>query len=413
VTVPYTERFFPPLNVAALWPLLGQSVTAAGAGGTAGCTLISYLTDPVPNNSRLDYVLICHEDADDFKWSFRDPDTNMLYSATRTQNVASITVPAAGNLQIQVTASNAGKEIATLTLTQVVSEPSTKFQTLITDIGSGGRTPDAALIFSLREICEELKPYIDAAAATTGPQGIPARLLAAVLFMEVWGRPKDGSPKARQIRKSLEGEEYNPRIQAIEDKLKGWVDMKVKKTHLDSIRDVELELIRGFLNEVELLTPPDPRLGELYFAARKSLGVGQIAMTTSAMAGGLIDWKEMTEGKKEETLKAIDAQYQTLNADQIRGIFTGLRFPKANIVTAAGLLAKLKNRPHRFPNMTPTDVVNSAQAIGIIATEYNRGAFDTPLASMKNNGNGTRAVNYVLAAKDQYLLTRYFPDPPP
>lgn len=196
---------------------------------------------------------------------------------------------------------------------------------------------------TLREVCEELKPYIDDAAAATGPKGTPARLLAAALLMEVWGRPKDGSPKARQIRKSLQGEEYEPRLQAIEDKIKGAFGMKVKKTHLDSIRDVELDLIREFLNEFETLSLSGSRKYELFFSGKKSLGVGQIAQTTIAMASGKIIWREMTEGHKSATLDAIDHDFQTLSLDDRRGIFTTLRFPHSNILAAGQLLAKLKN----------------------------------------------------------------------
>jgi hypothetical protein len=412
VTVAYTERFFPPLTLTApaVWPLMGQSLTVAG--GTPGFTLVSYLTDPVPNNSRLDYVLVCHEEADDFQWSFSDPVTNTLYGATRTQNVAWITLPAAGTLKTRVDVTKADKSIVTLELTQTIVEPSLKFQTLIADIASGGRTPSDDLQFSLREVCEELKPYIDDAAAATGPKGIPARLLAAVLLMEVLGRPKDSSPKARQIRKGLEGEEYQPRLQAIEDKIEGAFGMKVKKTHLDSIRDVELDLIREFLNEFETLPPIDPRKYELFYSGKKSLGVGQIAQTTLAMASGKIAWREMTEGHMSVALDAIDAEFRTLALEDLRGIFTTLRFPHSNIQAAGQLLAKLKNRAHRFPDMSPLDVLNSDKAIGIIATEYNRGAFDTPLAAMKNNSNGDRAVKYVLASNDHFLLSRYFPDPP-
>ena len=94
----------------------------------------------------------------------------------------------------------------------------------------------------------------------------------------------------------------------------------------------------------------------------------------------------MTEGHKSATLDAIDHDFQTLSLDDRRGIFTTLRFPHSNILAAGQLLAKLKNRAHRFPDMSPLDVLNSDKAIGIIATEYNRGAFDTPLAAMKKKG---------------------------
>jgi hypothetical protein len=61
--------------------------------------------------------------------------------------------------------------------------------------------------------------------------------------------------------------------------------------------------------------------------------------------------------------------------------------------------------------MTAKAVLTSGRAIEVLATEYNRGGFDTPLASVKANGNGLRARKYVLAPSS-IGLDRFFPDPP-
>ena len=53
-------------------------------------------------------------------------------------------------------------------------------------------------------------------------------------------------------------------------------------------------------------------------------------------------------------------------------------------------------------------MLTNAKAIDIIATEYNRGAYDTELADMKGNSNGRRAKQYVLSSSDQIGLEQFF-----
>ena len=411
MTIPLTERFLLPIPATIPWNVYGQAQTFGRESGTAGFTLVSALTEPLPIKSRLDYVLLCHEDADEFIWSFADTGTGMITKVSRGDTVASFSAPVPGPLMTEIVVQRGGRKIASLSFVQECLAPSTKFESLLFDLKAAGQSTD--LFFAIREVCEELKPYIDEAAASTGPNGIPARLLAAVIYMEARGRPKDESPKARSIRKRLSGEEYNPRQQAIQETLKRYAGMSVHKLHLHDIREVEVELIRSFFNEFETLADLDPRRVELKYAGKKSLGVCQIAQTTAAMTEGLIPWRDLNEGSRSADLEAIEDAYKALTMSDFLSIFNSLRFPKMNIMVAAHLLAKIKNRPNRFPTMSARDVLTSAQAIGIIATEYNRGAYGTPLATMKNNGNGDRAVKFVLASKDILGLTRFFPDPPP
>ncbi|CAN7761600.1 hypothetical protein LJR130_007090 [Variovorax sp. LjRoot130] len=410
MTAPLTERYFLPIAAPISWNMLGETVTVPGLGGTAGFTLVSFLTAPLPVDSRLDYVLLCHEDADEFIWRFADPATKLVSKTDSGDTASWVTLPAAGTLETTVFVRKTGTTLATVSLTQQVVEPSADFRALATQLAIAGAGAD--YLFTLREICLELKPYIDAAATATGPNGIPARLLAAILYREAFNRPKDGSPKADAIRLRLEGKDYDPRQQALVEQLTRQTGRTVNLQHLHDIRDVEIAMMRGFFNEIEDLSSFDPRLLTLLYASRKTLGVGQIAQTTAAMVSGLITWRELTDPGKEAVLDAIEADYRALSTSDKLGIFNGLRFPKTNIQFAAQLLAKLKNRAHRFPMMSMRDVLASDQAIGMIATEYNRGGFDTPLASMKNNAYGDRAVTYAKADQDVLGLTRYFPDPP-
>jgi hypothetical protein len=410
VPIPLTERYILPLPLPVPWDVFGQAVTFGQEAGTPGFTLISALTEPLPVDSRLDYVLLGHEEADEFIWSFSDPGNGTIAKTVRGDAVASFTARVPGPLLTEIAVQRAGRTIASKSFVQECVAPSMKFESLLFDLRAAKQNSD--MFFALREICEELQPYIVAAAESTGANGIPARLLAAVLFMEAWGRPKDGSPKALSIRKRLSGEEYNPRIQAIEEMAKRFVGKRVSKLHLHDIREEEVALIRSFFNEFETLDNYDPRKLEILFAGKKTLGVGQIAQTTTAMTEELIAWRDLNEGSRAADLEAIETAYKALSLTDLLTIFNSLRFPKMNVMVAAHLLAKIKNRPNRFPTMSARALLASEQGIGIIATEYNRGAYGTPLTSTKNNGNGDRAVKYVLSTKDVIGLTRFFPDPP-
>jgi hypothetical protein len=405
MSVPPTERLFMPIVPPALVTgVFGQVVSAAGIGGGPGYTLVSYLTAPLPDASRLDFVVLCHEDADDWRWTFKSPASMFIFKQTSGEPLANVEHGGVGQLETIVEVWNAGAVRARLSLIQDVVAPGPLFATVSAGLGAVG----GDMLFALREICEDFKAYIEAAAASTGPTGIPARLLAAVLFMEAWARAKDGSPKARAVRAKLEGQSYNPRLQAVEEFLRRKAGTPVRRLHLHDIRDVELDLIRGFLNDMLTGTFADP---SFLAAGRKSLGVGQIAMTTAAMTAAKFPWVDIREAHAAADLEAIDASFRALSAADFLEIFNLLRFPEANIMVAATLLAAIKNRAHRFPGMTARDVLTNPRAIGVIATEYNRGARDTPLATFVENGNGSRARKYV-TAPSSIGLDRFFPDPP-
>jgi hypothetical protein len=417
VTIPFTERFFPPLPDPRPWDSWGQSLTVAGAGGTPGFTLISYLTDPLPVDSRLDYLVICHEEADSFEWTFTNADTNLKSECSIDANIAWTQVDVSGPLQTRVVVKNGGNTVATLELTQNASNPSPEFEQVKADLS---RPEDAQLVFALGEVVQDFRSYIIDAAAATGPNGIPARLLAGVLFNETKDRPKDGSPGAKKIRKALDGQSFNPRLEEIIRQIKGGGRRRVDEMALDLIRDVDLEMIRGFLNEfgdVDLLdwfsalNVLDPRFETSWYAGAKSLGVGQVAQTTAAMTIGLIPWRDINKKARSETLDAIKHDFFGLTLNDLRRIFTSLRFPKSNIALAAQLLAKLKNRAHRFPGLTAKEVLSNPNAIGVIATEYHIGGTDTPLADAGSDIYGD-AVNATVNA-DSGGLTLFYPDPPP
>lgn len=365
--------------------------------------LISYLKQPLPIHSRLDYVVMSFADSVpvsppsvacdlSYEWTVTNPSGWVFQHSESDEGVFNWTCKAPGTYEIKVVVTSDGREIVTLALSQTAQEPGLEWRTANAAVLNGSNTTAAQLsseLFAMHEICVDLHDEIVAAAAATGANGVPARLVAAAMYMEACGHPKDGSPGADVIQARLAGSWYTPRIDAAYEKFQHWrgeVDLLAPK-HLHDIREVELDLIREFLNEVN---PIDRR-----YMGRKSIGFGQMAMTTAAMILGEIPWTEFTEGKRDQVLETIEDQYRDLPIETKVDIFNSLRFPKRNAWMAAQLLAKLKNRPHRFPGLTAQQVLTDLNAIEIIETEYNRGAYDTPLATMKGNHQGSMAKRYV------------------
>ena len=80
-----------------------------------------------------------------------------------------------------------------------------------------------------------------------------------------------------------------------------------------------------------------------------------------------------------------------LNPGKQRTLITLLSWPKSNITTAAQLLASLKNRSHRHPNLSRAAFGASERAAKIIATEYNLGGSRTPEALANPSWYGDEA----------------------
>lgn len=372
--------------------------------------LVSYLTQPLLVNSRQDYVVISSADsvpvspgsiAPDltYYWTVRNSASGwILHSEELDQGVFNWTPRGPGNYETKVAVRSDTTEVVTLSLTQQVHDPPLAWQQAEAALVSN--SAPASQLFAMREVCLELHDYIVAAATSTGTNGVPALLVAAVLFMEAWGRPKDGSPGADAIRRKLADSAYNPRADAAWEKLQRFLDKKSYHLHLHDIREVELDLVREFFNETN---PVDRR-----YTGAKTIGVGQIAMTTAAMITGDTTWTDLNESTRKTQLDAIEQAWRDLGFETKVDIFNMLRFPKQNAWVAAHLLAQIKNRSNRFPNVSAQDVLTNAQAIDIIATEYNRGAYDTPLADVHGNSNGRRAKQYVLSSSDQVGLEQFF-----
>lgn len=184
---------------------------------------------------------------------------------------------------------------------------------------------NVAVAGAMRELVNDLRPYIIAAAAATGPHGITARCLAAVLFIEVLSRPK-------------------------------------------AAREVDLG---------------DPGAGD------RPLGVGQLRPATAAMVMTAMPWIDQNRSDRRPARELIKASYDALPAETKRSIITQLRWPKSNIAMAAKLLSTLKNRVNRYPELPRAQLAADPGAIAILATEYVSGATHTPAADARPSGYGS------------------------
>jgi hypothetical protein len=227
------------------------------------------------------------------------------------------------------------------------------------DLATGLEGTGPAVAAAMRELINELRPYILEAAAATGDRGITARCLAAAMFIEILSRPK--AAREREL------------------------------DDLDALFDA---LERGD----RILLPSG--------ALDRPLGVGQLRPMTAAMVMGAAPWIDQDRSDRRPARDRIKAGFDALPLETKRAIFTQLRWPKSNVAMAARLLCALKNRPHRYPALTRAQLAADPHAVGIVATEYVSGATSTPAADATSSGYGY----WVWHQMQESLVQRFFPD---
>jgi hypothetical protein len=202
-----------------------------------------------------------------------------------------------------------------------------------------------------RELVDDLRSYVNDAAAGTGPQGITARFLAAILREEI--------ANTRTVPSWLPFGGTNK--QARESELSG-VDAAIKKQASG-----------------QSVPPQD---------IDHSVGVAQVKLSTAAMAQGLIPWTEADPANKLPARNTIAQNFSALPGTTLTDLYSLLAWPKSNIRTAANYLAKLKNRANRYPSMMRATFGVNERACEIIATEYNVGATNSPEFSAQPSSYG-------------------------
>lgn len=214
------------------------------------------------------------------------------------------------------------------------------------------------------ELANDFRGYILDSATATGPQGITALFLAAVLRMEIQNTP------ALPLQ--------SPSL-AREREIAGVEDAFTRRDSGASVAPGELD---------------------------RSIGVGQVKASTAAMVTGDTPWVEQDRNNRAVGRAETSRNYLGLTPGQQRGVFDLLRWPKSNIDTAARLLSQLKNRSHRYPTLSRAAFGGSQRAIEIIATEYNLGPSVTPESLAQPSYYGGEIRKFM----DDPLMQTFFPN---
>jgi len=202
------------------------------------------------------------------------------------------------------------------------------------------------------ELIQDLKPYIEDAAKFTGTKGVTARFIASVLYIEISNRPKsDRQDEIEEVAEEI----------------------------------LELTFQRHRKNFFDMFNTN--------FFLHKSFGVGQMKMSTLAMALGMIPLIEHDRENNSPTVKKIKESFMKLSTDQMWYLWKIIRWPKSHIYSVAKLLSFLKNRNNRYPKMLRNDFKNNYKAMAIVATEYNRGATNTPESNAGPTWYGEKVAN--------------------
>jgi hypothetical protein len=401
----------------------GQAVSVPGrTDGLTEYALVSYITSPVTIGTRQDYVVfvlgvftaagnIFPIMPTSYRWKVvASPGNWVLGSAETDEGIWNWEARPVGNVTVSVELMDGATVLTTLQLDQTVRDLN---QDVVDHIAANGLSRTDVL----HELMIDFYPYIKAAVLASGTTGIPAAMIAACLYQEMLSRFREGTPEAAVYRKSLE--------QAVEGEEKpGWGDyllsLEPKKAaevyygrEDDRVREVELELIRGFYDGAIVFR----------YSGGKSLGVGQLRQSTAAMVRGLIPWREWTRdpSNKRSIATQIDDDWSNLTREQKIGLFNLLRFPKTCIRLVGDFLSLLKNRPFtrtadastttRWPTLTRAQLLVNEQAASVIGQEFNIGASTTPAATAKASHYGEFVWRY-MHQKSNLDPDRFFPEPP-
>jgi hypothetical protein len=217
------------------------------------------------------------------------------------------------------------------------------------------------------ELINDFKNYIEDAAQRTGPDGVSARLIACVLFIEISNRPRS---------------ERQEEVEEVSEEIAELTYERHRQNFFDSLNT------NIFLH--------------------KSFGVGQVKMSTLAMALGMIPLVEHDRTDNSATIAQIERDFMKLTTDQMWGLWKLIRWPKSHIDGVAKILKFLKNRANRYPHVSRADFLANGRAMAIVATEYNRGATSTPEAEAGPTWYGEYVANACLDALQNPLIHANF-----
>ena len=324
-------------SVMFLTAASGQHVDAASSGG-----LTADLTSPIVTGRTVHFQFDVSPTASytpattlaspypSYQWKVTDRDTGAtVASATSATNEREIVYPRAGHFRVECVLTDPRKgKTPPVTLDQDVVDEDPKL--------AGSLDPDSDLAEAERELVDDLRAYVNDAATATGPQGITPRFLAAILRQEIANtNPTPSFVPFRDTNKESRTSELSG------------VDAAIKKKASGATVN---------MNDID-----------------HSVGVAQVKLSTAAMHKGLIPWTEANPVNKQPARATIATNFAALPTTSLSDLHALLAWPKSNIKTAADLLARLKNRPNRYPTMGRASFGVDQRACEIVATEYNIG----------------------------------------
>ena len=421
-----TERWAAGTNPAEF----GEAVTTPGTpSGTYA--LISMVTSPLTAGNRQDYVVIGFPPAtapagypdtpSRYRWTVVDSRATPVTHETDI-GMFSETFNWPGPVQVTVELLQGLLEtvVATLTLNQTVVPRRSDVQDWIT--ASKVDRGDA-----IHELVSDLRPYINAAVVAQGPNGVPAKLVAGVLWQEMMMRWREGTDGAERYRKALAGGT------AITGPEKSTLEA-IFGPEDDLIREVELEVGAWAFNPPAILGAGGHGLLATAVAgpqlAGLSLGVGQIRQYIAAMNLCEVQWREKPprapKGANDPQRNAIEEQiksdYNDLSFGKRNEIYNRLRFPKAAVALVTKSLTMLKNRPRtgttcgptttkRWPQLTRQQMVTHERACSLVGQEYNTGASDVD-EDKATIGHYGEYVWRNMTGELPINIPAFFPEPP-
>lgn len=330
--------------------------------GSEDITIVSDLKSPIVIGSKVKYLILSENKIIRCMWQIIDADTKKcIFRKEERSNHFEYLVEYAGNYLIdaEVYFANNEKPIKDIYLKQTFIEESIELQHGIADAKNYGRYYDVdRYISTIRELVNDFQKFTIEAAKATGPYGISARMLASILYFEIYNTPKS--------KRNLEIEYVNYIFSVLG--MAGWV-------------------VNKFID--------------------KSVGVGQIRLSTAAMSADLLPIKEQSKDNIDEQRKKITAEFNELDFKTKQYLLTQLEWPKSNITYAAQYLAKLKNRTNRYPDLDRKRFSCSEGPVSIIATEYNKGPTTTDFKNANISEYGHGVWNMM---ENNEIIKNYFPN---
>jgi hypothetical protein len=355
VTVRITESRIPNGYNASELGQVNQATTADGGK----YILVSFNTPPLRTDTEQQYVLFAIDaDADEYRWTIEPIGGPALRTDTTEIGVLTHRFTNPDSYEVRVDVMVDGVVAGTPLLLQTVTPPDSALEQNIL-----AEKTDASSADVLRELRVDFGGYVQQAATATGPNGVPSRFVSAILFQEILSTPKRGSAGASAPAAA------------------GAARSKIREEEIDWLAN-QYQLGRPPFGTAG--SPPDPM----------TLGPGQLGEWRVASMEGLINWREgAAQGAGSDRAMWLDrkfvlfldvSQFVNFTAYQEQvDCFNLCRFPKTSIAQVAKLLARLKNRPHRWPNVPRTDFFTEPDLLEIVATEYRIGPRATPAASAK------------------------------